>query len=168
LQGVADNDRGEPAIPSSATIAQDAGLIDVNRRSALSGSVSFLPPTLLPGSASLDSAAVAAEVSAGLGLSWREVARLLPPGRSGKPVAPATLWRWWKDGVRVPGGGRVRLEACRLGCRLITSKPALERFLLAQQHEQAPAAEPSKPATKAKERRAEVEAAQTELGRLKI
>ena len=36
---------------------------------------------------------------------------------------PSTLWRWYHQGVR-----GVKLEAVRLGGRLLTSQEALERF----------------------------------------
>jgi hypothetical protein len=42
------------------------------------------------------------------------------------------LWRWITEGVRLPDGSRVRLEAARLGGRWLTSEPALRRFLAAQ------------------------------------
>jgi hypothetical protein len=61
-------------------------------------------------------------------LPLAQVPALLPPGRGGKPLCFTTIFRWVKDGVCSPAGERVRLEAVRLGGRLVTSKPALQRF----------------------------------------
>src|SRR5262249_27429496 len=56
-------------------------------------------------------------------------ARELPPLRAGRPVSPATLTRWIISGVALPGGGRLRLEAVRIGNTWLTSREALARFL---------------------------------------
>jgi hypothetical protein len=60
-------------------------------------------------------------------LSLPAAARIIPPGRRGRPVSPSCLVRWILDGVKTPGGV-VRLEAIRLGGRWITSVEALHRF----------------------------------------
>ena len=66
-------------------------------------------------------------------LSLAAAARLLPPGRRGRPVTLSCMLRWVIDGVRVPGqADRVRLEAVRLGSRWLTSVEALERFAARQ------------------------------------
>lgn len=65
-------------------------------------------------------------------ISLAAAARMLPPGRRGRPVNISTLFRWITDGVRLPDGQRVRLEAIRLGARWLTSIPALERFAARQ------------------------------------
>jgi len=65
-------------------------------------------------------------------LSLPQAARFLPSFRLGKPVNPATIWRWIADGVKLPDGSRVRLEAIRLGSRWLTSAEALQRFAAAQ------------------------------------
>ena len=66
-------------------------------------------------------------------LSLAAAARLLPPGRRGRPVTLSCLLRWVIDGVRVPGRtDRVRLEAIRMSSRWITSVEALERFAARQ------------------------------------
>jgi Protein of unknown function (DUF1580) len=57
-----------------------------------------------------------------------QVPALLPPGPGGNPVHVSTVWRWVRKGLPVPAGERVRLEAVRLGGRLVTSIPALQRF----------------------------------------
>jgi hypothetical protein len=64
-------------------------------------------------------------------LSLTGAARLIPPGRDGKKCHISTLLRWIVAGARAPGGGRVRLEALRLGARWITSHQALQRFATA-------------------------------------
>jgi hypothetical protein len=61
-------------------------------------------------------------------LSLRDAAKLLPPGRLGRPVSFQCLLRWVLDGARGPDGRLVRLEAIRLGGRYITSREALQRF----------------------------------------
>jgi hypothetical protein len=60
-------------------------------------------------------------------LSLCAAARLLPPGRRGRPPTLSCLLRWVLDGVKTPDGV-VRLEALRLGGRWITSEEALQRF----------------------------------------
>jgi hypothetical protein len=52
-----------------------------------------------------------------------------PPYRAGKPTNPSTIWRWIVDGVLLPDGTRIRLEAARLGGRWLTSEQALARFI---------------------------------------
>jgi hypothetical protein len=64
-------------------------------------------------------------------ISLSQAARMLPPGRRGRPVTLSCLLRWVIDGVKTPAGP-VRLEAIRLGGRWLTSIPALERFAARQ------------------------------------
>jgi hypothetical protein len=61
-------------------------------------------------------------------LSLAAAARMLPPGRRGRPVSLSCILRWVLDGVRLSSGQVVRLEAVRLGGRWITSVEALGRF----------------------------------------
>jgi hypothetical protein len=56
-----------------------------------------------------------------------EAARHIP-ARSGKRIHCSTIWRWHAKGVWTRSGRRVRLEALRLGGRVLTSVEALERF----------------------------------------
>jgi hypothetical protein len=56
-------------------------------------------------------------------ISIAEAARLRPPGRSGRPTHPSTVYRWIGVGVR-----GVKLEAVRLGGSLYTSREAIQRF----------------------------------------
>jgi hypothetical protein len=95
---------------------------------------------------------VVAEIAAGHGLNLGAAARRFPPYRENKPVNPSTVFRWIKDGVRLPGGSRVRLEAVRLGGRWLTSGPAIERFIACQtpQFNDAPAVRTPTPAQRAK------------------
>src|SRR5262245_24463868 len=65
-------------------------------------------------------------------LSLTQAAKTLPPGRAGRPVSMSCMLRWVLEGVRLPSGERVRLEAIRLGGRWLTSKEALQRFADAQ------------------------------------
>lgn len=48
-------------------------------------------------------------------------------------VDPATIYRWWKRGVLLPGGGsRVHLEAFRMGAKMFTTAESIVRFFSAQ------------------------------------
>jgi hypothetical protein len=113
---------------------------------------------------------VVREVVAGLGLTFAQAARTIPPGRRGKTTAPSTFWRWAKKGVLVAGRA-VKLEVCRVGCRWMTSRPALERFFAALSQLDGAAAEApprqtqNKP-NRSRQRQAQVQRAQQELDRL--
>jgi hypothetical protein len=61
-------------------------------------------------------------------ISLTQAARLLPPGRRGRPVSLSCVLRWVLTGATGPSGERVRLEAVRLGGRWLTSREALQRF----------------------------------------
>ena len=56
-------------------------------------------------------------------LPFAAAARRLPAMRMGRPVSPATLWRWSSHGVR-----GVRLETVKIGGTACTSLEALRRF----------------------------------------
>jgi hypothetical protein len=58
-----------------------------------------------------------------------QAARYLPRRRGGKPVHFSTLLRWVLQGVKAPGGGRVKLEALRVGNCWCTSAQAVQRFV---------------------------------------
>jgi hypothetical protein len=61
-------------------------------------------------------------------LSLAAAARMLPPGRRGRPVSLSCILRWVIDGVRLPDGTVLRLEASRMGGRWLTTVEAMERF----------------------------------------
>jgi hypothetical protein len=86
-----------------------------------------------------DNPDVITEVVAGQGITLSQAARIIPPYESGRRLNPATVWRWSRGGVKLADGTRVRLEVCRVGCRWLTSRAAVARFLAAQN---APAASP--------------------------
>lgn len=65
-------------------------------------------------------------------LSLAQAARRFPPYRLGRPVSPATIWRWCRRGVQVPGVGTVYLESLRLSGRWLTSVQAISRFAARQ------------------------------------
>jgi len=65
-------------------------------------------------------------------ISLMAAARLLPPGRRGRPVCLSTILRWILNGALLPSGERLRLEAVRCGGRWITSVEALERWCAKQ------------------------------------
>ncbi len=62
-------------------------------------------------------------------------AQLLGTFRCGKPCHSSTPTRWCLTGVKLPDGRVLRLEHFRSARRLMTSKPALLRFLASQQIE---------------------------------
>ena len=62
---------------------------------------------------------------------FAEAARRLPALRGGKPVHPATVWRWATRGVRGRDGTVVRLQMIKLGGTCCTSDAALARFFRA-------------------------------------
>lgn len=55
-------------------------------------------------------------------LTLTEAAKFIPP-IDGKRVNISTLWRWCRRGLN-----GVRLEYIRIGCRIVTSAEALNRF----------------------------------------
>jgi len=61
-------------------------------------------------------------------LSLAAAARLMPPTRNGRRCHLSTILRWILHGARAPNGTIVRLEACRIGSRWLTSRQALRRF----------------------------------------
>jgi hypothetical protein len=56
-------------------------------------------------------------------LPFAAAARRLPAMRAGRPVSPATLWRWTAHGVR-----GIKLESVKIGGTACTSLEALRRF----------------------------------------
>jgi Protein of unknown function (DUF1580) len=68
-------------------------------------------------------------------LSLAQAARRLPRLRAGRPVHPATLWRWSTKGVR-----GVKLETAMVGGVRVTSEAALSRFIAALSSLPAPTA----------------------------
>jgi hypothetical protein len=100
-------------------------------------------------------------------ITLAQTAARLPPNRLDRPVTASCVLRWVLSGVRVPGGGRIRLEAVRLGGRWLTSVEALERFA----ERQTPGLDAPKngapPRPPASRRRAS-ERAERELGRIGI
>jgi hypothetical protein len=99
-------------------------------------------------------------------LSLAQTARRFPPARLGRPVAPATIWRWCRKGIKVPGVGIARLECVRLSGRWLTSVEAISRFVARQTPvmENDPPPTPRAPG----QRQRDSERAGAELGRLGI
>jgi hypothetical protein len=101
-------------------------------------------------------------------ISLAQAALKFPPYRLGRPVTASCILRWVLSGVKVPGGGRVKLEAVRLGGRWLTSVEALERFAARQTPGlDAPAGGGAAPRPPAKRRKAS-ERAERELAKLGI
>jgi hypothetical protein len=93
-------------------------------------------------------------------------ARLLGTFRGGRSTHPSTVTRWMLSGVRLPDGRTLRLEHIRVANRLMTSRPALIRFLAAQQ---TPASIPDvEPPRSPTVRRRANETAKAELARLGV
>jgi len=65
-------------------------------------------------------------------LTLAQAAHRFPPYRLGRPVSPATIWRWCRKGIRVPGVGTVYLESIRLSGRWLTSVEAISRSVARQ------------------------------------
>jgi hypothetical protein len=61
-------------------------------------------------------------------ISLSQAAARFPGHRGAERLHPATMTRWILKGVRAVDGRRVKLEAVRVGCRWLTSEPALQRF----------------------------------------
>ena len=61
-------------------------------------------------------------------VSIHEAAAMFPGRRPGKKLNFSTLWRWILKGIRTTDGQVIRLEACRLGSRWVTSREAIARF----------------------------------------
>jgi hypothetical protein len=55
-------------------------------------------------------------------LDLKEVPPLVP-GRAGRPVSPATVYRWATKGLN-----GARLQTVQVGSRMVTSKEAIDRF----------------------------------------
>jgi hypothetical protein len=72
---------------------------------------------------------MAIDLSAETLLSLSQAAKRLPPLRTDRPVSPATVWRWIIKGTRRADGIVVRLEACKIGSRYVTSVEALDRYV---------------------------------------
>lgn len=88
--------------------------------------------SFMHGGFSMISDEVVQEILAGDCLSTTQAARLIPAkkGQSSK-LNPATLFRWVTIGCKTPDGRIVKLEAARLGCRYMTSRGAIARFMRA-------------------------------------
>lgn len=82
-------------------------------------------------------------------ISFGQAAKRFPPCRQGKPVSPATPFRWAKYGINRPDGTRVKLESIRVGGRWLTSVEALARFCdrLSSSDESTSGPSPSTPRT---------------------
>lgn len=66
-------------------------------------------------------------------IGMAEAAKLPGTFRRGRPCHPSTLTRWCLDGVKLPNGQTIHLEHYRQAGRIMTSRAALLRFLVAQQ-----------------------------------
>jgi hypothetical protein len=63
-------------------------------------------------------------------ISISQAARLIPGyRRTARTAHPSCVFRWMRDGVRLPTGELLRLEGFRLAGRWLTSREALARFV---------------------------------------
>lgn len=77
--------------------------------------------------------AVIDEIMAGSGKSCTGAARHFPAHRGeGDSLDPSSVWRWMTRGISLPDGRRAKLEAARIGGRVLTSEQAIRRFISAQ------------------------------------
>ena len=102
-------------------------------------------------------------------ISLGQVARRIPPYRGCK-TNPSTIFRWLRDGVKLPNGTSLRLEGIRLAGRWLTSQEAVDRFLAEQNAACNPNAEPSvaSPIRTAVKRRKASEEAAEELEKMSV
>ena len=80
------------------------------------------------GQAVVDTSTIITEILSGDALTLSAAARKLVPHR-GKGVAPSTLWRWHRKGVKTPDNRHVHLELVRVGGKWLVSAAALARFI---------------------------------------
>jgi hypothetical protein len=93
-------------------------------------------PLNAPGPNSLAAIQEASSVERILGegaLGMSAVARRLGKFRDGRATHPSTPTRWVRDGIELPDGRRLHLEAVVVSGRLVTSWQAVLRFIAAQQ-----------------------------------
>lgn len=123
----------------------------------------------MPAVTTIPPSPVLAEIVNGQGLSLTQAAKRFPSARMGRPVHSSCVWRWMRDGIRLPGGQVVRLEAARVSGRWLTSEPALARFIAAQTPtvEPAPLSSSAVPRSPARRQKSSERAA-AELERLGI
>jgi hypothetical protein len=69
------------------------------------------------------------EIENGQGESLNVAARRIPSARQGKAVTLSCLLRWVFNGVKGPGGERIKLEAARVAGRWVTTPAAIRRFI---------------------------------------
>jgi hypothetical protein len=93
-------------------------------------------------------------------ISLAEAARSLPSSNRANGLDPATVWRWIKNGVRARDGSTVKLDAVRIGGRLVTSRQAIARFTDALNDQPTDAKKKPKTRTPTKRRAASERAAQ--------
>jgi hypothetical protein len=93
-------------------------------------------------------------------IGLKAAARMLPPGRCGRPVTVSCMFRWIVDGVRLPNGAVCRLAGVRMGGRWLTSVEALQRFAEAQTP-RLDAEKPPTPRSPARREQANARAART-------
>jgi hypothetical protein len=71
------------------------------------------------------------EINAGHGLDLAAVGRQFPGAHGCPAVNATTVRRWATKGSKTPDGRLVTLETIRLGARVLTSGPAVVRFVMA-------------------------------------
>lgn len=65
-------------------------------------------------------------------ISFSQAATRFPAHRGRNGCSPSCVFRWATQGVLLPDGHRLRLEAIKLASRWLTSEQAVTRFIEAQ------------------------------------
>jgi hypothetical protein len=61
--------------------------------------------------------------------SLQQIARRFPPGKQDKPVHPATLTKWIRQGIALSDGSKLRLRAVRFPAGWRTRTEWVDEFL---------------------------------------
>lgn len=64
-------------------------------------------------------------------ISLGTAARMFPGSRGAEQTSPSTVYRWAVKGTRTSDGRTIRLEHFRAGCRVMTTRQAVERYVQA-------------------------------------
>lgn len=72
------------------------------------------------------------EFLSGAGLTAPAVAKILSVGPRQQPTDSSVIHRWMTEGVTTSDDRRIVLESAIVGGRRLTTRPALARFILAQ------------------------------------
>lgn len=97
-----------------------------------------------------------------------QIAKLIEPGRDGRPIHVSTLGRWRDPGVRARDGSRIRLRCVRFPSGWRTSVEAVHEFIAAITADRAGEPEAVVPTRTTAQRRRELDNVDAELERAGI